>query len=101
MSDPSPHTHLDISDEVLADHLVEAEVISRYQSDKLLTGRTNFDLGPYVVTDFMGRLQATLAPSAVGLAAAQAGWRGPGLTAAGVPFRAGQRLEREGVEAFL
>jgi serine/threonine protein kinase len=49
-SDPD----LDISDEVLSDRLVEAEVISRYQSDKLLTGRTKFNLGPYVVTDFIG-----------------------------------------------
>jgi len=45
---------LDISDEMLANRLVEAAVISRYQSDKLLTGRTKFDLGPYVVTDFIG-----------------------------------------------
>ena len=48
-----------------------------------------------------GWLEATLPPSAVGLAAAQAGWRGHGLAAAGLPFRAGQRLEREGVEVLL
>jgi len=45
---------LDISDEALSNRLVEKAVVSRYQSDKLLTGRTKFDLGPYVVTDFIG-----------------------------------------------
>jgi serine/threonine protein kinase len=49
-SDPK----LDISDKELANRLVEAEVISRYQCNELLNGRTKFNLGPYVVTDFIG-----------------------------------------------
>lgn len=54
LRDEAADANREISDEALSNRLVESEVISRYQSDKLLTGRTKFDLGPYVVTDFIG-----------------------------------------------
>jgi serine/threonine protein kinase len=38
----------------LASQLVQMEILTKYQSDQLIKGRTKFRLGPYIVTDFLG-----------------------------------------------
>ena len=45
----------ELSDESLANKLVDTEVITRYQADQMLTGRNKLNLGPYLVTDFIGQ----------------------------------------------
>lgn len=44
-----------IPDELLAEILVEQEVVTKYQADQLLTGKTRFSLGPYIITDYIGQ----------------------------------------------
>ncbi|MEM9942550.1 MAG: serine/threonine-protein kinase [Planctomycetota bacterium] len=44
-----------ISEKRLAQKLVEMNVISAYQADQLLTGRTKLNLGPYIITDWIGQ----------------------------------------------
>lgn len=44
-----------IPDRLLADILVEQEVVTAYQVDQLLTGRTKFNLGSYIITDWIGQ----------------------------------------------
>lgn len=39
----------------LADILVEQEVLTEYQADQLLAGRTRFFLGQYLITDWIGQ----------------------------------------------
>ena len=43
------------SDDTLANKLVDTGVITRYQADQMLTGRNKLNLGPYLVTDFIGQ----------------------------------------------
>ena len=43
-----------ISDRVLADLLVEQQMLTRYQADQLCAGRTKLSLGPYLITDWIG-----------------------------------------------
>lgn len=42
-------------DRRLADCLVAASILTRYQADQILNGRTKFNLGPYVITDWIGQ----------------------------------------------
>ena len=42
-------------DRNLITYLTEQGLISQYQADQLSTGRTKFNLGPYVITDFIGQ----------------------------------------------
>ena len=44
-----------ISDRMLAEILVEQEVLTAYQADQLLAGRTKLNLGPYIITDWVGQ----------------------------------------------
>lgn len=44
-----------LRDEHLAEKMVELDWITQYQADQLLNGRTRFNLGKYVITDFIGR----------------------------------------------
>ena len=44
-----------VTDESLAASLVQANVITDYQSQQLLAGRSKFTLGSYVVTDWIGQ----------------------------------------------
>ena len=44
-----------IGDRLLAEILVEQEVLTAYQADQLLAGRTKLNLGPYIVTDWIGQ----------------------------------------------
>ncbi|MCA9269628.1 MAG: serine/threonine protein kinase [Planctomycetales bacterium] len=52
---PAPAAVVEVRDEALADRLVADGALSRYQADQLLHGRTKFNLGSYVITDFIGR----------------------------------------------
>lgn len=45
----------ELSDDSLANKLVDTRVITRYQADQMLTGRNKLNLGPYLVTDFIGQ----------------------------------------------
>lgn len=44
-----------LSDQELADNLVELGIVTTYQVQQLQAGRTRFDLGPYVITDWIGQ----------------------------------------------
>jgi eukaryotic-like serine/threonine-protein kinase len=44
-----------ISNRVLADVLIEQEILTNYQTDQLLAGRTKLNLGPYIITDWIGQ----------------------------------------------
>ena len=50
-----PRIATEISEKKLAQRLVEMKVISAYQADQLLTGRTKLNLGPYIITDWIGQ----------------------------------------------
>lgn len=43
-----------IADRMLADILIEQEILTSYQADQLLAGRTKLNLGPYITTDWIG-----------------------------------------------
>ncbi len=45
----------EITDKKLARQLVEMQLLSAYQADQLLTGRTKLNLGPYTITDWIGQ----------------------------------------------
>jgi serine/threonine protein kinase len=45
----------EVDDRLLANQLVETMVLTRYQADQILAGRTKFKLGPYIVTDWIGQ----------------------------------------------
>jgi serine/threonine protein kinase len=44
-----------VEDAAVARYLVERGILTRYQSDQILSGRTKFKLGPYIVTDWIGQ----------------------------------------------
>ncbi len=44
-----------LPDRLLADILIEQEVLTPYQADQLLEGRKKLSLGPYVITDWIGQ----------------------------------------------
>ncbi len=44
-----------IPDRLLADILIEQEILTGYQVDQLLAGRTKLNLGPYIITDWIGQ----------------------------------------------
>lgn len=48
-------TATDISDKELAAILVKLKHLTPYQADQLLTGRTKLNLGPYIITDWIGQ----------------------------------------------
>ncbi len=53
--DGPPATLMAVEDAELANKLVEMEVLTTYQAEQILRGRTKFDLGPYTVTDSIGK----------------------------------------------
>jgi serine/threonine protein kinase len=53
--DSDSSTSTTLSEKKIAQQLVEAKVISAYQADQLLTGRTKLNLGPYIITDWIGQ----------------------------------------------
>ena len=46
---------VEVSDQQLAAQLVYNGIISEYQAEQLQSGRTKFNLGPYVITDWIGQ----------------------------------------------
>ena len=54
-SGPTSAAAADVSDEQLAEKLVEQGVITAYQAAQLRDGRTKFDIGPYIVTDWIAQ----------------------------------------------
>ena len=50
-----PRVANEVNEKKLAQKLVEMRVISAYQADQLLTGRTKLNLGPYTITDWIGQ----------------------------------------------
>ena len=44
-----------IPDKLLADILVEQELLTQYQAEQLMQGRTKLSLGPYIVTDWIAQ----------------------------------------------
>ena len=46
---------VEVNEKKLAQKLVEMNVISAYQADQLLIGRTRLNLGPYIITDWIGQ----------------------------------------------
>jgi serine/threonine protein kinase len=45
----------DVSDKRLARQLVKMSLLSEYQAEQLLSGRTKLTLGPYIITDWIGQ----------------------------------------------
>lgn len=45
----------EIDDKTIASKLMEQGVISEYQADQLNAGRTKLNLGPYIITDWIGQ----------------------------------------------
>ena len=48
-------TQSQVSDKRLAGQLVRMGVLTNYQADQLLAGRTKLTLGPYIITDWIGQ----------------------------------------------
>ncbi len=44
-----------ISDKKIAGQLIRAEVLTKYQAEQLITGRTRLNLGPYIITSWIGQ----------------------------------------------
>lgn len=44
-----------LSDEELAAKLIALKLLTRYQADQLIAGRTKLNLGPYTITDWIGQ----------------------------------------------
>ena len=53
--DGPPTPLVEVSDEMLAAWLVEEETLTSYQADQILAGRTKLNLGPYIITDWIGQ----------------------------------------------
>jgi serine/threonine protein kinase len=45
----------DVTDDELAGKLVELDVLTSYQADQLKEGRSKLNLGPYIITDWIGQ----------------------------------------------
>lgn len=45
----------DVTDDELAAKLIELEVLTPYQAQQLKEGRTKFNLGSYIITDYIGQ----------------------------------------------
>ncbi len=50
-----PNIATEVNEKKVAQQLVEMKIISAYQADQLLTGRTKLNLGPYIITDWIGQ----------------------------------------------
>ena len=48
-------TVTDVSDRKLATQLIKMKVVTAYQADQLMTGRTKLNLGPYIITGWIGQ----------------------------------------------
>jgi eukaryotic-like serine/threonine-protein kinase len=52
---PSNVQRIEAEGAAIAAQLLEMGVLTRYQADQILAGRTKFKLGPYIVTDWIGQ----------------------------------------------
>lgn len=52
---PGNSATMEVTDEALASKLVELGVLTAYQADQLKEGRTKLNLGPYIITDWIGQ----------------------------------------------
>jgi serine/threonine protein kinase len=50
-----PAPLVEVGDDAIAARLIELGVLTAYQVEKIHEGRTKFNLGPYIVTDFIGQ----------------------------------------------
>jgi serine/threonine protein kinase len=50
-----PRLATEIDDRVVATKLVEMKLLSTYQADQLMTGRYKLNLGPYIITGWIGQ----------------------------------------------
>jgi len=48
-------TEKEVTDKRLARQLVKTKLLSEYQAEQLLSGRTKLTLGPYIITDWIGQ----------------------------------------------
>ena len=44
-----------VTDRLIADLMIEQNWLTAYQADQVLAGRTKLNLGPYIITDFIGQ----------------------------------------------
>lgn len=51
----SVRTERDVTDKRLARQMVKMKLLSEYQAEQLLSGRTKLTLGPYIITDWIGQ----------------------------------------------
>jgi serine/threonine protein kinase len=54
-ADAGPSPEKEITDRQLASQLMRMGLLTTYQADQLRAGRTRFNLGQYVITDFIGQ----------------------------------------------
>lgn len=52
---PSAGPSAVLTDREIADEAVRLELLTAYQADQLCAGRTKLNLGPYIITDFIGQ----------------------------------------------
>lgn len=50
-----PRIATEVGDRALATKLVEMKILSAYQADQLMTGRWKLNLGPYIITGWIGQ----------------------------------------------
>ena len=50
-----PRIAAELSDREIATRLVEMKLLSTYQADQLMTGRSRLNLGPYIITGWIGQ----------------------------------------------
>ena len=57
VSHPDAHgkTATQFTDKKLATQLIKMKVLTAYQADQLMTGRTKLNLGPYIITGWIGQ----------------------------------------------
>ena len=55
LKDSAGGSAADISERLIAAKLTEQGVISEYQADQLIAGRTKLNLGPYIIVDWIGQ----------------------------------------------
>lgn len=51
----SPAQQVEVPDDVLAVKLVKMKLLTSYQAEQLKAGRTKLNLGPYIITDWIGQ----------------------------------------------
>jgi eukaryotic-like serine/threonine-protein kinase len=55
LSQQGLETNAPIPDRLLAEVMIEQNLVTSYQADQLAAGRTKLNLGPYIITDWIGQ----------------------------------------------